>query len=823
MRFPLLRCLAKAVVKHGLKFLCNLVPGGGPVYDIAADVVEEYLRDCREEDLRADLQSLAQAPAEPIHQEVAAAVQAEAAAQPPEIQQALTAYLTQVPAAIRRSLRRSSDPTGTTVPATLALSRPEDLMPFLPSRPPRFRPGDRPLPGVDWVLKELVGVGGFGEVWKAVQEHKHDEPPRAFKFCCDQAAVPALRNELGLLLRVRQHGTHPGIVRLIDTHLSADPPFLEYEFVEGGDLAGLIQDLHEHGRMTLDLANRLFLHLVEIVAHVHRADPPIVHGDLKPANVLVRRGTDGKIGLRVTDFGIGGVAAAQAARESRQPSRSRHELLTEAVRGAYTPLYASPEQMTRRKGERADPCDDVHALGVIWYQLLTGDLGMMSMPPDWREQVEERGLDAELVKLLASCIAPKAAKRPASAIALAEQLQAALPQPPKDEAAVQKIEPAKPRQRHEAKARPQKPDDLAGQLEGTLRAVEQAHAEAQQLVRERHDYAAAVQTLERVPEHLRDTSLHASLCEKRDRAAQLEEEITQAVRETRLTGLRSKVAALLELKPQREDLRRLMKRLPKEPRPGEIVTISVGQVKKGGFLGLGAASVDVSMQFAWCPPGTFLMGSPSSEESRSEDETQHRVTLTRGFHLGIHAVTQAQWQAVMGDNPSRFKDHDRPVEQISWDDCQAFCAKLGQLTGKRFRLPTEAEWEYACRAGTTTPFHFGDTIGTDQANYDGNSTYGRGNKGTYRQQTTPVGSFPANAWGLFDMHGNVWEWCQDWYGPYSKEDIKDPQNINSGEARVLRGGSWCDDPLGCRSASRLRYAPGHRDHSAGCRVVLCLD
>ena len=112
------------------------------------------------------------------------------------------------------------------------------------------------------------------------------------------------------------------------------------------------------------------------------------------------------------------------------------------------------------------------------------------------------------------------------------------------------------------------------------------------------------------------------------------------------------------------------------------------------------------MTFAWCPPGTFLMGSPPSEESRFDDETQHRVTLTRGFHLGIHPVTQAQWQAVMGDNPSHFKGHDRPVEQVSWDDCQAFCTKLGQLAGKRFRLPTEAEWEYACREGTTTPFYF---------------------------------------------------------------------------------------------------------------------
>jgi uncharacterized protein (TIGR02996 family) len=229
------------------------------------------------------------------------------------------------------------------------------------------------------------------------------------------------------------------------------------------------------------------------------------------------------------------------------------------------------------------------------------------------------------------------------------------------------------------------------------------------------------------------------------------------------------------------------------------------------------------MTFAWVPPGTFLMGSPPNEEGRSDDETQHRVSLTRGFYLGVTPVTQAQWQAVMGNNPSNFKGDDLPVELVSWEDCQAFCEKLAARDGGRYRLPTEAEWEYACRAGTTTPFSFGQTISTDQANYDGNRTYGRGRKGVYRQQTTPVGSFPANAWGLSDMHGNVWEWCQDWFGAYPSGDIKDPQDSNNSDARVLRGGSWDDDPRYCRAAFRNGAAPGYRGDDLGCRVVLCLD
>jgi formylglycine-generating enzyme required for sulfatase activity len=184
-------------------------------------------------------------------------------------------------------------------------------------------------------------------------------------------------------------------------------------------------------------------------------------------------------------------------------------------------------------------------------------------------------------------------------------------------------------------------------------------------------------------------------------------------------------------------------------------------------------------------------------------------------------VTQAQWQAVMGSNPSYFQGKKLPVEQVSWEDCREFCSKLSERDGQRYRLPTEAEWEYACRAGTTTPFLFGETISTDQANYNG--TYGGGNKGQYRQKTTSVGTFPGNAFGLFEMHGNVWEWCEDWRGPYPQSEITDPKGPDNGDARVLRGGSWGMHPLWCRSASRFHDDPGCRDVNVGCRVVLCLD
>jgi formylglycine-generating enzyme required for sulfatase activity/tRNA A-37 threonylcarbamoyl transferase component Bud32 len=234
----------------------------------------------------------------------------------------------------------------------------------------------------------------------------------------------------------------------------------------------------------------------------------------------------------------------------------------------------------------------------------------------------------------------------------------------------------------------------------------------------------------------------------------------------------------------------------------------------------------VGMSFVRIEPGTFVMGSPKGEIGRCPDEIPHRVTLTRGFHLAVTPVTQAQWQAALGadDNPSQFRGDDLPVEQVSWDEAAEFCRRLGGREGRRYRLPTEAEWEYACRAGTTTPFNTGKTIRTDQANFDGDEAYGPGlGGGGCRGTTTPVGSFPANLWGLRDMHGNVWEWCAVWYGPYGKGREKDPVGPAAGEQRVVRGGSWSYGPRVCRSAFRGRGAPGQRTPHVGFRVAMDLD
>ncbi len=230
----------------------------------------------------------------------------------------------------------------------------------------------------------------------------------------------------------------------------------------------------------------------------------------------------------------------------------------------------------------------------------------------------------------------------------------------------------------------------------------------------------------------------------------------------------------------------------------------------------------VRQWFRWLPPGTFMMGSSETEAERYDDETQHQVTLTKGFWLADTACTQVLWQAVMGSNPSRFQDNpDNPVETVSWDDVQLFLERLNAMfPSLNARLPSEAEWEYACRAGENTPFSFGDNITPEQVNYDGNYPYAEGKKGLYRGKTVPVKSLPSNRWGLYEMHGNVYEWCADWFGDYPVESVPDPIGPKQGVHRVLRGGSWSRLAWYTRSANRSRGVPGYRDLDIGFRLAL---
>ena len=259
----------------------------------------------------------------------------------------------------------------------------------------------------------------------------------------------------------------------------------------------------------------------------------------------------------------------------------------------------------------------------------------------------------------------------------------------------------------------------------------------------------------------------------------------------------------------------------------ERTTLLTEALLAEGFPNLPTGTVFRHVPEIWCPQlvmipaGSFLMGSPEDEEERWDVEgPQYEVTITKAFALGRYAVTFDEYdhfcETTDRETTDREKPGDegwgrerRPVINVSYDDALAYCAWLSEVTGASLRLPTEAMWEYACRAGTTTPFSFGADITTDQVNYNGNHPYAGGAKGKYREQTVPVGSLASNPWGFHEMHGNVWEWCADWHGDYASKAAADPQGPATGTNRVVRGGSWGNgDARSARSASRLRYVPG---------------
>jgi formylglycine-generating enzyme required for sulfatase activity len=271
----------------------------------------------------------------------------------------------------------------------------------------------------------------------------------------------------------------------------------------------------------------------------------------------------------------------------------------------------------------------------------------------------------------------------------------------------------------------------------------------------------------------------------------------------------------------------------------------IHELKLGTFVGKVPFSNkeivnSIGMKLVLIPAGTFLMGSPRSEQGRSEEEHQHEVEITRALYMGIHPVTQEEYKKVMGSNPSHFQaagdgkdkvkrlDTSRfPVEKVSWEDAVRFCEKLSALAkekqaGRRYRLPTEAEWEYAARAGTRTAFHCGNRLSSTQANFDGRYPYGGADKGPALGRPTTVGSYKPNAFGLFDMHGNVQQWCSDWFDRdyYRVSPKSDPRGPQRGKSRILRGGSWDSDARTCRAAARSWDDPRNQEDSTiGFRVV----
>jgi formylglycine-generating enzyme required for sulfatase activity/serine/threonine protein kinase len=752
----------------------------------------------------------------------------------------------------------------------------------------RFRSGDRPIRGADWELQRLLGKGGFGEVWKAHNPDLPAQPPVALKFCLelDDRSRELLRHEADMVLRAQQQIRSDGIVPLLHAYLNNNPPCLEYPYIEGGTLVRLLDECRQSaGSFTPGQVQRIIQRIAQIVSPAHRATPKLIHRDLKPSNVLVERKADGKVVLRVTDFGIGAVAAQPVLERSRSSS-SLEGNLSAALTGAYSPLYASPQQM---RGDKPDPRDDVYALGVIWHQLLTGDLTRPAPAGrKWIDALRRRGTSDAAIDVLSSCFEHEPTDRPDDAGVLAEQLQALSPSGSSQTTAPAVELPPVETTQPEPRA-PREPTRglsrwvAAGALglfgllgviiyvvtdQGTVRIKGN-----DPMMKVRIDGEIRIEnlgepiTLRTGPHDLevkRGNLLVTSRTFQIQRGQETLVEVTYTPgqpppsdkvvsneRETKTAAtspVAKKIAEPIPVIPAPAAVP-----IPGPPFGPEFVTTQVGQIKLKRI-----------------PAGTFLMGSPEGQGA-SEEHPQHEVRITRPFYLGVTEVTRGRFRLFVekegyrteaekdgkggqgwNEAKRKFEQNPRyawqspgfeqtdehPVVNVSWNDAQAFLAWLSRKEGETYRLPTEAEWEYACRAGTTTRYFCGDDP-------EGLAAVGNIADGTARAKysnwipaiaardgyvyTAPVGRFQANAFGLYDMHGNVSEWCWDWFDLdyYKRSPIDDPRGPEQAArpmypgvgSRVIRGGSWSYIERDERSAARHTFIPELRTTYLGFRVA----
>jgi formylglycine-generating enzyme required for sulfatase activity len=564
---------------------------------------------------------------------------------------------------------------------------------------------------------KLLGQGGFGKTFKAVDEDQPRKPSCVIKQFAFSSNHPETRQiALKLFYEEAQHletlGKHDQIPELLAYFDVEGQPYLVQQFIDGQDLE---QELSTAGTFNQAKIRELLESLLPVLDFLHHQSPPVIHRDIKPANIIRRCGDSG---LVLVDFG-----AAKQATQS---------MLAKTGTAIGSAEFAAPEQ-ARRKPAFAS---DIYSLGVTCIYLLTqvSPFDLFDMNQDtwvWRDYLVDNPVDEKLGKVLDKMIANSLNQRYQSAAEVLADL---------------------------------------GQSFAFLNVP---------LTINIISSALPVINPELVTYQPKPTQLSRQTF--RFETAKLE-----LVTKTGLFGWG-------ENEPK----------ITKMTRKAEYISEELGN--------------GVKLEMIYISPGSFMMGSNEHES----EKPSHRVSIAP-FYMGRYTITQQQYQAIMGKNPSKFKGDNRPVETVTWDDATSFCQKLSKSTGKQYTLPSESQWEYACRARTTTPFCFGETITPDLANYDGNHTYGKAPEGKYRQQTTDVGNFPPNAFGLCDTHGNVREWCLDtWHDNYAGAPTDGSAWVDDKNQtrRLSRGGSWVDYPRGCRSATRNNLSPDYRYYNIGFRVV----
>jgi formylglycine-generating enzyme required for sulfatase activity len=653
-------------------------------------------------------------------------------------------------------------------------------------------------------LERLIAQGGMGEVWQATDLATHAELGHSAQVALKILPPRLTENSLHAKLLIEEAArarqlAHQHIVRVYDW--AQDPAtgsyFIIMECLEGEDLDTLLARV---GRLDLERALDVLAPVAAALDYAWERHH-LVHRDIKPANVFISRGGD----VKLLDFGI----AARARAGS---------FALEAPASSGTAGYRAPE--ASGTGGVPDRGLDVYAVAVMLYRMLTGAL------PAGAEPARPGALSDAQWAVLRAAFAQEPDRRPASVADLLARLQAA---PVVDEAA-----------RLAADAIEQ--ERAARELAARKLAQAQAEAAAKaQLDRQRREQERAAKLAAEAARAARKEALRQQLLERRAAEAEkarLEREEAQR----KLVQAKAAAAYIAEQKRARlEEAARAQAVLTQlMPTPTSPVADTEG-VLRDRFLGGDAKGPELVL----LPTGRFQMGSPEHErkiamEAGSQpgwlarELPQHWVGIEKPIAMGRYPVTVGEWRAFVastGWRPSGETDWDapgfaqtdrHPVVGVNWFDAIRYVRWLSEATGKSYRLPSEAEWEYACRAGTKTAFSFGDRITTDQANYDGNFTYNGGPRGEYRRGTTPVGMFAANPWGLFDMHGNVWEWVQDVvHDNYDGAPLDGSAWEQGGDQarRILRGGSWLYNPRYLRSALRNGFSAALSNDIVGFRIV----
>jgi formylglycine-generating enzyme required for sulfatase activity/tRNA A-37 threonylcarbamoyl transferase component Bud32 len=619
----------------------------------------------------------------------------------------------------------------------------------------------------------------MGKVYKA-------RNTRLDKTCALKVLPPELaRQDPSLLERfIREARSsaaveHPNVLPVYFIGRVEENCFIEMQYVDGGTLQDLMD---QRGRLHVRSAALIIREVAKALQAAH--EKGIIHRDIKPSNVMLSK----KGQVFVADFGLAKIGKARTK-------------LTQDGYVLGTPLYMSPEQAL---GQAVDHRSDIYSLGVMFYEMLVGS------PP--------YTADSPLVVLRMHESAP-----------IPDVTKLAPHTPPQIAALIRKM------MAKQAEDRYQNCAEIAKQLKTYLAAATPPPVAPSPFMEE-----PIIIPVERRTPPRKGIALVA-----KRRSPWLI--VVAAVALGILIGLRAlylgqKSGALqtsaftseaqvadgaLRARPQGIETEGTTRgsAMP-EAAPAKAVTIPPGWTSETKRVKVatprGEQDKDITsytntmgMKLALIPAGEFMMGSPEGEEGRSNDEgPQHKVQITKPFFMGACEVTQAQYENIMGENSAHFKRADNPIESVSRENAVQFCERLSQKEEVQYRLPTEAEWEYACRAGSNTAYFFSN----DDGSLAENAWYWMNSGRT----THPVGQKNPNAWGLYDMHGNVWEWCQDWYGEnyYSSTTRSDPKGPLSGSHRVLRGGSWISTPMKARSAVRNRHDPAYRDVSYGFRVAV---